>query len=79
MLRSRMRKLFNFGEGSKQVNEYERAHHNFPERRLDASLHQQIAAATLDDAARTYAKSARQSGKLTTVTESLPTGRLTMR
>ena len=52
MLHPRMRKLCNFGEGSKQVNEYERAHHNFSElQHSGGSLRKAVAVSTLGDAA----------------------------
>ena len=52
MLHPRMRKLCNFGEGSKQVNEYERARHNFSERQHSGgSLRKAVAVSTLGDAA----------------------------
>ena len=52
MLRSRMRELFNFGEVSKQVNEYERAHHNFSElQHSGGSLRKAVAVSTLRNAA----------------------------
>ena len=59
MLRSSVPEQINFGEDSKQVNEYERARHNLHERhRAGGPLRKKLAVSTLDDAALARAKAA---------------------
>ena len=52
MLRSSVPEQINFGEDSKQVNEYERARHNFSElQHSGGSIRKAVAVSTLGDAA----------------------------